>query len=269
MNLIKKGSSIERDVLLLQAFLREAEYLSRIDGRFGAGTDIAVRRYQLDNALVSDGIVGQKTWTMLISQFPELLRKITEKYLSEQDIKNTSNDLDLEVAIIKAVNEVESRGAGFIVDQPKILFEGHVFFRQLKKHGLNPANFQDEFPGIVYPRFNRSHYLGGLREYDRLAIAKTIHPQAALESASWGSFQVMGFNAKEIGYPSVETFVKNMHRHERDHLKSLARFLQANGLIETLRRKNWKSFARKYNGPKFSVNKYDIRLERAYRRHSQ
>lgn len=36
------------------------------DGRFGAGTEAAVRRFQARNALVPDGIVGPKSWARIL-----------------------------------------------------------------------------------------------------------------------------------------------------------------------------------------------------------
>lgn len=36
-----------------------------VDGSFGRGTEAAVRRYQYDNRLTEDGIVGKKTWAKL------------------------------------------------------------------------------------------------------------------------------------------------------------------------------------------------------------
>ena len=53
---LKIGSKGE-DVKRLQTFLEIAS-----DGNFGPGTDAAVKRWQQENGLVADGIVGQKTW---------------------------------------------------------------------------------------------------------------------------------------------------------------------------------------------------------------
>ncbi len=268
MDTIKKGSSRQHAVTVLQALLLEAGFSLSVDGKFGAGTDSAVRRYQLDNDLVSDGIVGEKTWNMLFQQFPDVLARMTAKYLSEKDLERTAKKMNVELAAIKAVNEVESAGAGFIIDQPKILFEGHVFWRRLKKYDIDPNTYKSEFPDIVYSKWTTQHYRGGLAEYDRLNLARTIHENAALESASWGAFQVMGFHALSLKYKSVKEFVRKMHQHEREHLDACRRYIETNGLTKALREKNWSTFARGYNGPGYKKNGYHIKLARAYARHS-
>jgi len=46
MQFLKKGSIRQKPILLLQAFLREGGYLTVIDGKFGSGTETAVKHYQ-------------------------------------------------------------------------------------------------------------------------------------------------------------------------------------------------------------------------------
>ncbi len=41
---------------------------TQIDGKFGAGTDAAVKRFQLSNGLLVDGIVGEQTWSALLGE---------------------------------------------------------------------------------------------------------------------------------------------------------------------------------------------------------
>lgn len=59
MRTLRRGSTGE-DVRLLQKRLGISA-----DGKFGPGTDAAVRRYQASHGLKADGIVGAKTWTAL------------------------------------------------------------------------------------------------------------------------------------------------------------------------------------------------------------
>lgn len=268
METIKRGSSRQRANTILQALLVQAGYSLSVDGKYGAGTEIAVRQYQLGHGLVSDGIVGEKTWNTLFQEFPDVLARMTAKYLSEKDLERTAKKMNVELAAIKAVNEIESAGTGFIIDQPKILFEGHVFWRRLKEYDIDPGEYKVDYPDIVYMKWTSQHYRGGLAEYDRLNMAKTIHAEAALESASWGAFQVMGFHALSLKYKSVKAFVKKMHHHEREHLDACRRYIETNGLTKALRAKDWRTFARGYNGPGYKKNGYHIKLARAYKRYT-
>lgn len=57
-----QGVSIEQ----LQNALKVAGFNpGAVDGRFGAKTKDAVKRFQRKNGLTADGIVGQKTWSVL------------------------------------------------------------------------------------------------------------------------------------------------------------------------------------------------------------
>lgn len=263
----EKGSRKERAVILLQIMLAEAGVLSRVDGKFGQATDEAVKTLQRQSGLVVDGIVGEKTWTTLFLQFPDLLERITAKYLQEADIGSAASDLNVELAAVKAVNEVESTGAGFIVDKPKILFEGHIFWRELNKKGIDPERHRQGNEDILYPKWTTAHYQGGLAEYDRLEKAKGIDEEAALRSASWGIFQIMGFNAEEIGYSDVYEFVERMFSHERHHLQAFCAYVRKHNLVQALQLKDWRAFARGYNGPAYEKNRYHIKLARAYERY--
>lgn len=268
MNTLKIGSQRKDEVVLLQTFLHEAGYELAIDGIFGQQTKELVERFQKENALVVDGVVGQKTRAVLYKRFPSLLQKMHDKYLSEADLEDASKKYNLDIALIKAVNELESNGSGFILDKPRILFEGHVFYQRLKEHGVDPDPHQSKHPSIVYKSLTKKHYRGGLSEYLRLNTAMGIHETAALESASWGSFQVMGFNARSLRYESVQTFVEKMYRHEREHLDAFFRFIEVKDLIPLLREQKWAKFAEGYNGSKYKENNYDEKLRRAYLRFS-
>ncbi len=49
----------------LQSMLRDLKFTVAIDGDFGAGTEVAVTRFQSDHGLTADGLVGPKTWAAL------------------------------------------------------------------------------------------------------------------------------------------------------------------------------------------------------------
>lgn len=67
---------------------------------------------------------------------------------------------------------------------------------------------QKSYPTICFPKWDKSKYLGGASEYKRLEIAKKIDEECALKSASWGMFQIIGFNHLYCGCKDVFEFVK-------------------------------------------------------------
>ena len=184
--------------------------------------------------------------------------------LSEADFVRAADRLNVPVATIKAVAEVEARGRGFLPSgEPKILFEAHVF------HRLTGGIFTARHPEISSARWNRALYKGGQAEHGRLAEAVKLNRNRALESASWGMFQVMGFNWKICGYDSLQSFINAMYESEGDHLDAFIGFIRTSKLDLALRAQNWRSFARGYNGPRYKENQYDLKIKRAFERHSR
>jgi peptidoglycan hydrolase-like protein with peptidoglycan-binding domain len=59
-------------VMLLQKILLYFGYLTcdSLTGYYGSKTDIAVKNFQKDRGLQSDGIVNQETWEALIDNLP-------------------------------------------------------------------------------------------------------------------------------------------------------------------------------------------------------
>lgn len=258
------------EVTTLCEMLHQLGYNVKITDSFSLDVDAAVKQFQARNYLVVDGIVGPKTWQKLYALCPEILYH-NDKLLSESDLIDFASRHGLELAVVKAVNEVESGGKGFLMNaKPVILFEGHVFFRELQKRGIDPRRYMNAGNrDVLYDKWTRNFYLGGVREYDRLHKAIQISDadsfrQAALSSASWGSFQIMGFHAKSLGYADVDDFVNKMNLHEREHLDAFGRFLQVNGLVPYLASRQWAKFAERYNGAGYKQNKYDTKLEKAY-----
>ncbi len=92
----------------------------------------------------------------------------------------------------------------------------------------------------------------------------SLDRKAALESASWGIAQVMGFNYEVAGFATVDAMVAGMVKDEDAQLLAMANFIKGNMLAGALQRQNWASFARGYNGPEFKKNEYDTRLAAAH-----
>lgn len=180
--------------------------------------------------------------------------------LDDEAIENAARKIGCQVAAVRAVIDVESRG-GFLADKrPKILFERHYFSR------LTGRQYDASHPAISNP--NWGGYKGGTAEYDRLGEAISLDRDAALRSASWGAFQIMGDNYRVCGFQSAEDFVAAMVAGEPAQLDAFVAFVKKNHLDDELIRTDWAGFARGYNGPAYRANKYDEKLAAAYRFHS-
>jgi predicted N-acyltransferase len=169
------------------------------------------------------------------------------------------------------VYEVESRGTGFLPDgRVVILFERHIMRRRLLANGFNQSDvaaLASRYPGLINK--TPGGYRGLSAEHFRLNNASQIHAPSALESCSWGLFQIMGFHWQRLGFDSVDDFVALQRTTEANQLGTFVRFIQADAdLLTALQAKDWAGFARCYNGPGYKKNQYDTRLAEAYARYS-
>lgn len=240
------------------------------DGAFGDATEAAVRAYQQKVGLVSDGIAGKKTLASLDGLD-------TQKLLTHADLVKASVRLGVPVAAVYALNEVESHGAGFLSNgKPVILYERHIMYARLQLVRSASDNQEQlheradllakQAPSLVNPKYGG--YIGGTAEHQRLAQARQLDEQAALESCSWGAFQVMGYHCQRLGYANIQEFVAAMNRSEADHLEAFVRYIEADAnLLKALKAQKWATVAKLYNGPDYQRNMYDVKLERAFERY--
>lgn len=184
--------------------------------------------------------------------------------LDPRDFDLLAAEAEIEVAALRAVVAVESSGSGFDnAGRPKVLFEPHIFFRQLSGTARSRAVEQ----GLAYPKWGEKPYpRGGNAQYERIDRAMEIDRSAALKSASWGMGQIMGFNHRMVGYGDVETMVLACLDSEANHVRMMLNFIRSSGLMDELRTRDWEGFARGYNGPGFAKNAYDTKLAQAYAR---
>jgi hypothetical protein len=162
---------------------------------------------------------------------------------------------------IHAFMDVEAAGSGFDSEgRPKMLFEPHVFYRNLS--GARRQQAVSE--GLAYARWRAGHYPKD--SYPRLSKAMAIDEPAALKAASWGLGQILGENHKIAGYATPRAMVKAFMEDEETHLEAIVAFLIANNIEDDLRDHRWAVVARVYNGPGYRQNDYDGRMAAAYAR---
>lgn len=182
--------------------------------------------------------------------------------ISDAQFKACAKLLKCSEAAVRAVATVESgKLGGFSAPgRPVVLFEGHWFHRYTK------GAFAVSHPTLCYPKWTRQFYAKNQAdEWARLQAAMKLDRKAALLSASYGRFQVMGFNHGICGYTTVDEFFKAMCADEDNHLAAFASYVKNSGLDDELQRCDWEGFAYRYNGPEFRKNKYSEKLELAHR----
>jgi pimeloyl-ACP methyl ester carboxylesterase len=176
--------------------------------------------------------------------------------------KTLAKSLQVEAAALRAVAAVEAAGSGFLPKdptKPKILFEGHAF------HRLTGGRFAAERPDLSFPKWDRTKYSGSLTgEWARLEAACGLDRPAALQSASWGMFQIMGFNYAYCGCADVEAFVALQYAGTEQQMECFARFVARPPYLAALQAKDWEAFAKAYNGPQHAKNRYAPKMAEAY-----
>jgi N-acetylmuramidase len=190
----------------------------------------------------------------------------TGESLSDEAMLAAAQDLGCELAAIKAVAEVESRGAGFdSTGRPTVLYERQIFSRQ-----CTPKGRFDSMPDISAPvGYGRGNYGNTESQWQKIAKAYALDPVAALKAPSWGMFQVLGENHRACGYDHVADFVRLMVTSQVGHLQVFVSFIKANpSLLKAIRARDWATFARWYNGKEYATFKYDEKMAAAYAIHA-
>ncbi len=160
---------------------------------------------------------------------------------------------------LHAFMDVEASGSGFDkAGRPKMLFEPHIFYRELKGKQRDKAVAQ----GLAYPKQGTKPYPRD--SYPRLKRAMTINNIAALRSASWGLGQILGRNHSAAGYTAVTAMVHAFEEDEENHLNAIVNFLISKEIEDDLREHRWSVVARVYNGPAYAKHNYHGRMAEAF-----
>lgn len=160
--------------------------------------------------------------------------------LTNADLHRAAQVLNCEVALIRAVDSVESSGSGFTK-------AGELLLR---------------FETAWFKRYTGQTVVGSGRE--AYLNAHRINAHAALLSTSWGRYQMMGFNHQIAGYATVEAMVAAFQTGEGQHLDGFVAFVKGKKIDDDLREKNWRGFASGYNGSGYEAGQYHTKLAAAY-----
>lgn len=166
---------------------------------------------------------------------------------------------------LHAFMDVEAAGSGFdTVGRPKMLFEPHLFYRE-----LGPGKKRDAAvkAGLAYPEWKPKGY--PKESYTRLAKAMDIDVDAAIRSASWGLTQILGRWHKDIGYDTPLAMVEAFMDDEANHLEATIALLRQWKVDDDLKAHRWEVVAKAWNGPGYATHGYHTKLASAYKRWSK
>lgn len=188
-------------------------------------------------------------------------------------LEDLSKMLKIDPAVVVAVLCVESKGRGFSRDGRMIIrFENHIFWKYWGKS--HPSLFFDHFKfdprkpwrGHKFRKamncgWTAFHQEGQAGEWEVFELARSKHQRFSMYSISMGMPQIMGFNHTKIGYKSVKKMFNSFARSERNQIIGLFDFIagppeadpppaeMGSNLTVALRKKNFFTFAKLYNGP--------------------
>lgn len=194
----------------------------------------------------------------------------TGKRLQAGDVGKAARQIQIETAVLLAFLEVEAAGRGFDnFNRPKMLFEPHVFWRNLSGALRSTAARL----GLAYARWKPGNY--PRESYTRLQAAINVAEEPAFLSASCGLGQIMGFNHAIAGNRTAKEMFETAKKGEFEQLVQLVTLMKSWRMNEMLRPgldytnpETWVPAVRKYNGSGFRKNNYHVKAANAYKKHS-
>lgn len=194
----------------------------------------------------------------------------TGRRLAQGDVGDAARVLGIETAVLLAFLEVEAAGRGFdSQNRPKMLFEPHVFWRNLAGAVRDKAARL----GLAYAKWKPGSYPKD--SYPRLQQAIGVSREPAFRSGSYGLPQILGENHKAAGFVSAEAMFTAMKQGEREQLLAMVTLLSDWGLARELRGRDfsqpesWVPAVKRYNGPGYAANGYHTRAAAAYVKHAR
>lgn len=179
-----------------------------------------------------------------------------------------AQEYGIEPAALLAIAEIESGGRAYATvagrQEPLVRFEGHYFDRRLTGAKREEARRL----GLASPAAGEIRNPSGqAARWALIERAAAIDRKAAHESVSWGIGQVMGAHWAWLGFSSVDALVTTARSGIGGQAELMLRYIARAGLVQSIRDRDWRAFARGYNGPAYRKNRYDTRIAQAFARH--
>ncbi len=187
----------------------------------------------------------------------------TSRYntLTDNDFRKVAAELNVEIAAIKAVVRIEA-GAnmeGFWAPGVPVINFDRSMYNKSKPPRNVKAPASEKVPDGIKSAYGR-------KEWSQLVAARKVNLDKANMGTFWGMFQIGGFNYKICGCKTVQEFVDRMSYSEFEQLELFANFIRNSGMLPALQKKDWSTFARKYNGASYARRGYHTRMAAEYKK---
>lgn len=204
------------------------------------------------------------------------MRAKDRRGLAQQDFVNAGAALNVHPANLHAFYTVESSNSGFDENgRLKILYEPHVVSRNTGRRldGMKfPWVWKDEpievnlsYGRWIHPRNVPKHVWhpykeGATGQWEMLATTYELEADAIC-GASYGGFQILGENAKSLGYRDAIDMIETLYENEAAHLEAAVRFLRRKNVLGSLRAGDFHAVERAWNG-KHAGGRFAAKFER-------
>jgi len=219
-------------------FMAAASLLPGSIARLAVGNSIAAKQDRAENA----------------RQVAELvcLRPESAERLATMDFRRVAEESGIEPWKLHGMADIEARRGGFAANGRSISVpELHKFsqftFRAYDKTHPDLSIEKWIHPSKVKP--GHPYRLDNEGRWDILARQAALDFDAAIRAASWGAFQIMGFNYRKLGFDAPMELVRYVYRGERAQLELAVRYLIVDGGFEPLLKNDYVSAAVVQNGP--------------------
>ena len=206
------------------------------------------------------GGLGAAVLLLIASQGETVVEMVKDVYDNKKRtdyIRKLAKERNIPEAVALAIFKIESGGKGFAKDgKMMIRFEPHIF-----KYHTDPRPVKQRTKPYQGKEVAAVH-AGQKSEWDNFARASAIDPQAAMMSISMGGAQIMGFNHKLVGFPTVEAMFNAYSTSEEAQIRGFFDFVKNTGLEKAAKSGDFLTFARGYNGK--GQKGYDVKMKKLY-----
>lgn len=191
--------------------------------RFAVGNSLAAKQDRADNARATAELVTLKAYN--------------PKRLEQIDFLRIAEEHGVEPWKLHGLTDIESRRGGFDNDGRAIIVPELHKFSEFTFRAYDATDPDLSIRNWTHPakvKAGHPYTLDNPGRWDILARQAALNFDAAVRAASWGAFQIMGFNYAVLNFDTPLDLVRRVYEGERAQLDLAVRYLIAEGGFDPL-----------------------------------